>query len=69
MFSERKKEMLEKIADHIADMQKRQSCVQAAADIEAMRACFPRLKRDMPDDKKPEQHPGNQQGPGPAGQH
>jgi hypothetical protein len=43
MFSEHKKVMLEKIAEHIADMQKRQSCVQAANDIEAMRAC---LKRD-----------------------
>jgi hypothetical protein len=47
-FAQRKQEMLAKIAEHIADvqhrlaeMQQRQSCVQAAADMGAMKSCFP----------------------------
>jgi len=40
-FNEHKQKLLKKIGEHIAEMQKRQSCVQASKDTDAMWACFP----------------------------
>lgn len=45
-FEERKAERLKHIGERIAEMQKRQACVQAAANFEAMKSCFPdRMKK------------------------
>lgn len=38
-FSARKKKQLDSISEHIASMQKRQSCIQAAQDEKALGAC------------------------------
>jgi len=40
-FDERKAKILEHMSARIAEMQKRQSCVQAAATPEALKACMP----------------------------
>jgi hypothetical protein len=40
-FQERKAEILKRISDRLAEIQQRQSCVQAANNPEALRACMP----------------------------
>jgi len=40
-FAEHKARALERIGHHIAEMQKKQQCVQAADKPEALKACFP----------------------------
>jgi len=40
-FEEHKQKMLARIAEHIAGMQQLQSCVQAAANREQLKACRP----------------------------
>ena len=40
-FAERKAEVLKRIGDHIAELQKRQACVQAASVPGSIKACFP----------------------------
>ncbi len=45
-FAEHKAERLKHMGERIAAMQKRQACVQAAADFKAMKACMPdRMKK------------------------
>ncbi len=46
-FQERKSEMLQRMNEHLADVQKRISCVQAAKDRDDLRACMPRRGRMM----------------------
>jgi len=38
-FSAHKQKLLDNIGDHIARMQKKQSCIQAAVDEKALNAC------------------------------
>ena len=40
-FQERKAKMLKHMSERMAEMQKKQACVQAANDPEALRGCFP----------------------------
>ncbi|MGB9152375.1 MAG: hypothetical protein WCD70_04725 [Alphaproteobacteria bacterium] len=40
-FQEHKSEMLKRLNEHLAEVQQRIGCVQAAADHEALRACMP----------------------------
>jgi hypothetical protein len=40
-FAEHKTKALERIGQHIAEMQKKQQCVQAADKPDALKACFP----------------------------
>ena len=42
-FEERKAGTLKRISNRIAQMQKKQACIQAAASHEAMQACFPNM--------------------------
>jgi len=42
-FEQRKAKTLERISNRIAQMQKKQACIQAAASHEAMQACFPNM--------------------------
>ena len=42
-FDTMKASVLKMMGERIADMQKRQSCVQAAADQKAFAACFPNM--------------------------
>lgn len=44
-FEERKKKALERIAKHKAKLAEKEACVNAAADGEALKACFPHHKR------------------------
>jgi len=41
-FQQRKAEVLKRIGEHQAELQKVQSCVEAANDGQALRACMPR---------------------------
>jgi hypothetical protein len=41
-FEQRKAEILKRIGDHLAEIQQRQSCVQAANSPAALHACMPR---------------------------
>jgi hypothetical protein len=43
-FQEMKAKILQRIGDHMAEVQKRQACVEAANDGEALRACLPERK-------------------------
>jgi len=43
-FEERKAEMLKNMGEHVDGMQKKLACLQAAADREALQACFPHWK-------------------------
>ena len=52
-FAAQKARQLERIGHHIAELNAEQSCVQAAQDVEALRACHPRR--------------GHRPGPGGAG--
>ncbi|MDE1901384.1 MAG: hypothetical protein KGI37_07055 [Alphaproteobacteria bacterium] len=40
-FDQRKAEILQHMNEHLADVQKRIACVQAATDHKALRACMP----------------------------
>ncbi|MGB9154497.1 MAG: hypothetical protein WCD70_15585 [Alphaproteobacteria bacterium] len=40
-FQERKTEILQRMNEHLAEVQKRIACVQAATNHEALRACMP----------------------------
>ena len=48
-FDAMKANVLQQINDRIADMQKRQSCIQAAADSTAFTACFPQQMGRRPE--------------------
>ncbi len=56
-FQERKTEILQRMNEHLAEIQKRIACVQAATNHEALRACMP---------ERGEGHEGG--GHGPQGQ-
>lgn len=40
-FQERKAEILQRMNEHLAEVQKRIGCIQAANDHEALRSCMP----------------------------
>jgi hypothetical protein len=40
-FQKHKTEILERISKHLAEVQQRQTCVQAASDFQALKACMP----------------------------
>lgn len=46
-FQDRKTKVLQHINDRITKMQQIQSCVQAALDLEALRACKPHNDKDQ----------------------
>jgi len=52
-FEERKARILDRLSKRAAEIQGKQSCVQAAANPEALKACFPHMERggdpDFPD--------------------
>jgi hypothetical protein len=43
-FEDRKAKVLEHISKHIAEAQKRQACVEAATNHDALKACMPERK-------------------------
>ena len=63
-FQQHKAEILQRMNEHLADVQKRISCVQAATDQQALRACMPQRGGEG----HGWQHHGGERGPGPAGQ-
>ena len=58
-FQEHKQEILRHMNEHLAEVQKRMACVQAANDHEALRACMPERR---------EGHGGMQGGHGEGGE-
>ena len=66
-FETMKASLLKMIGERIADMQKRQSCIQAAADQKAFTACFPTplggRPGAMPMPGMPPSMPGNKPAP------
>jgi hypothetical protein len=47
-FNTHKQKLLDDLGDHIAKMQKKQSCIQAAADEKALSACLSGEKKTAP---------------------
>ena len=48
-FEERKARILDHISKHLAEIQKRQACVQAATTPKALKACLPERKHEHGD--------------------
>jgi hypothetical protein len=48
-FQERKAELLQRLNNHLAEVQQRISCVQAATNHQTMRACMPERREGPPE--------------------